>query len=283
MDTVCHGKQWDVLLVQKGGRVQGALPYLIGQKLGIKYILQPRLTPFSGPWLDSGLSRDDQRSVLSDLCEQLGQLHVGLYGQCWSPTVQDHLPFHWAGYKETTRYTYRFNSLADPDALMAAAARGRRRNLQAVQEALSTIDQQFPADQFVQLHRQYFERHKGQELVPGDVLLRVCQAALGKHQALLWALRDKQQQPVVASLVVFDSHCAYALASAIGSDAPANCKTYLVWQLVKHLSVLTQAFDFEGSMEQGTEQFYRSFGAVQTPYHYVFRSRIPLGNRLLGV
>ena len=40
METVCEGKEWDVLLSQKESRIEGALPYLIGYRMGLRFIVQ---------------------------------------------------------------------------------------------------------------------------------------------------------------------------------------------------------------------------------------------------
>ena len=61
--------------------------------------------------------------------------------------------------------------------------------------------------------------------------------------------------------------------SAVAEGAPANAQTCLDWQMIRHLATLTEAFDFEGSMEQGGEYYYRSFGTVQTPYFEIARCR----------
>lgn len=62
MESVCCGKRWDVLLAERDGRICGALPFLCGSKFGMRYVLQPQLTMFTGPWLaadaDSGVLAD---------------------------------------------------------------------------------------------------------------------------------------------------------------------------------------------------------------------------------
>ena len=63
METVCAGKQWDVMLAEKDGTVQGALPFLHGKKMGLKFILQPQLTPWNGPWLHPSLDFAGRRRV----------------------------------------------------------------------------------------------------------------------------------------------------------------------------------------------------------------------------
>ena len=36
METVCAGKEWDVLLSERDRVIEGALPYLIGRKFGLR-------------------------------------------------------------------------------------------------------------------------------------------------------------------------------------------------------------------------------------------------------
>ncbi len=275
METVCKGKEWDVLLSERDGRIEGALPYLIGRKFGLKYILQPQLTQFCGPWYNCPENVDRiefEHRVGSDLAAQLNALKAHICLMHFSPTVTDWLPFHWAGYRQSTRYTYRFPSIADLDCLIAQASRARRQNLADVEKACS-IDTDFSPKEFATMHRDYFERKKGGDLLSQEFIERVCHNALERKQALLWALRDTDSHPVNVSFVVYDDRCAYALMSAIAPDAPRNSQTYLFWQMIRHLSSLTQAFDFEGSMDKGNEYFYRTFGATQAPFFEISRFR----------
>ena len=114
MDTVCHGKQWDVLLAeQSNGFIDGALPYLIGNKFGLRYILQPQLTQFSGPWFNhhplTGDPAEFEHHVGEQLVAQLDALNTHICLMHFSPSITDWLPFYWHGYRQTTRYTYRFD------------------------------------------------------------------------------------------------------------------------------------------------------------------------------
>ncbi len=283
METVCEGKQWDVLLSQRDGHIEGALPYLIGRKFGMKYILQPQLTQICGPWYnhpDTQLVQqssnqaiiDFEHRIGGDLAAQLNALGARVCIMHFSPTVTDWLPFRWAGYQQTTRYTYRFTSIAAPDALFAAASRGRKQNMADV-ESCCTLDIHFDPSQFARMHCEYFERKKGEDLLSQELIEHVCRTALERGQGLLWALRNTEGKPVNVSFVVYDDRCAYALMSAITPEAPRNSQTYLFWQIIRHLSGKTQAFDFEGSMDKGNEYFYRTFGTTQTPFFEVSRFR----------
>ena len=279
MEAVCRGKQWDVLLAcRDDGTVEGALPYLHGRRLGLSYVLQPELTQYSGPWYNhpEGLSAsariDFENRVGSALAKQLDRLKINLFQQRFSPGITNWLPFHWKGYRQTTRYTYRFPSIADPDALMQQASGARRKNLSNLQRECTVDSQMSPAD-FAQMHADYWQRKGGGDVLRRDFIEHICTTALHRGQGLLWALRDASGSALCAAFVAYDSRCAYALLSAVAEGAPANAQTCLDWQMIRHLATLTEAFDFEGSMEQGGEYYYRSFGTVQTPYFEITRCR----------
>ena len=77
-----------------------------------------------------------------------------------------------------------------------------------------------------------------------------------------------------ARFAVYDSRCAYSLMSAHDNALHKNGHSEtLFWDLIKFLSDKTVAFDFEGSMDEGIEFFYRSFGARQTPFFEICKSR----------
>ena len=272
MDTVCIGKQWNVLLCENNGQIEGALPYLCGRRWGLQYILQPQLTQYCGPWYNLPKNVDKaefEHRVGGDLAKQLKELGANIIVQHFSPEVTDWLPFHWEGFCQTTRYTYRLPSLSNPEQLVHDASRARRRGMDEV-ASLYLVDKNFDAQQFAEMHQAYYDR-RGGDLLGKSFVQHVCQTALEQNHALLWALRDERNEVICASFVVYDTKCAYALMSAMSSQHHPNAKTYLFWQIINHLATYTQSFDFEGSMDKGVEFFYRSFGAVQVPYFEVSR------------
>ena len=283
METVCKGKHWDVLLAGDDVHVSGAMPFLYGKKLGLKYILQPQLTPWSGPWLRPGMDFEERHATLGALAAALRNQKAALCMQCFSPEISDWQPFHCQGFRQTTRYTYRFSSLADPDTLYRKASRLRRRYDKAV-EAVCVVDEHLALDKFVPFHIDYYRRRGEKDLIGEDLLRRVVTTACGRNQGLLWGLRSREDNSLQAAwFVAYDERCAWSLLLAIGKEAPKGAMSYLMWQVLRRLSTLTQSFDFEGGMDPNLAFFYRCFGTEQTPYHCVYRSRLPFLERLLHI
>ena len=278
METVCEGKQWDVQFSEDG--ICGAMLFLYGKKFGLKYTLQPQLTPWCGPWVVPGLDEKTRRYTIAALAAAMRRRHFALYMQCLPPGMADWQPFQEAGFKHTTRYTYRFDPLPEPSALRNLAAKERRKGIEAVEKAY-TVDRNVGVDEFADFHISYWERRSGKDLLNREFIQRVCSTALGRGQALLYGLRDKEGTLMAARFVVFDSHCAYSLLSALHAGALRNSMTLLVWTMLADLHGRTKAFDFEGGMDPGIGHFYHSFGTTKTEIPCIYRSRIPFGKKLL--
>ena len=70
-----------------------------------------------------------------------------------------------------------------------------------------------------------------------------------------------------AIYIVWDANSAYYLLG--GSDPnfrSSGANSLLLWEAIKFASGVTKRFDFEGSMIEPIERYFRGFGATQKPY-----------------
>ena len=265
MEAVCEGKRWDVLLVHdKGGRIVAAMPYLIGSKMGLRYVLQPQLTQYSGPWYRVE-SQEEEMEAGKALAQQIKALRLAYFQQNFSPQVTNWLPFYWAGYRQTTRYTYRIDDISDPQRVFEGFDPSRRqRQIRRTEGVLHPVE--VTPERFVEFHADYWARRGERDLLTAPFMLRVIGAALGRGQGLLLGLEDGDGVLQGARFVVNDNRCAYSLLSALGEGHPNGTSARLFFEIIKRLSGSTRAFDFEGSMDPGIGQSYRLYGTRQVPY-----------------
>jgi len=56
----------------------------------------------------------------------------------------------------------------------------------------------------------------------------------------------------------------------MGGGAPdlrnSGATSLCMWEAIQFAATVTKSFDFEGSMLETVERFFRAFGAKQTPY-----------------
>lgn len=322
MEAVCAGKQWDVALVfgtpqgkrfsltrQEGDIIVVALPYLIGRRMGMRFIIQPQLTQYNGVWYNyrfltetlklrcacqpdkftsceytESERLDFEKRATEPLLEHLSRLKLAYYQQNFSPDVTNWLPFHWGGYRETLRYTYRIEDLSDMDAVFARFdVHHRAAKIRSAEKVLHT-DFDLSPKAFAQFHKDYWTARGQGDILPSHLIERTCQSAIERGQGAIVSVRDKDGELMGARFVVWDNRCSYSLLSALNiGKTPNGTSPLLFWEALKLASSKGEhmAFDFEGSMDEKIEQSYRLYGATQTPYHQIFRSNSVIFTHLM--
>lgn len=277
-EAVCRGKRWDVLLAERRGRVCGAWPHLCGRKLGLRYVLQPQMTMFSGPWLADGTDGD----VLDELLLRFAARRDAVAMVRCAPSFGGAEAFVRHGWRETERHSFRFERLLPLQELMTGASQLRRRDFGRNAERL-TLDWAVPPAEMAALHDSQYRRQGQRDLLHTDFMTHVAAEAVAHGNGVVAGVRDANGVLHAAVFVAYDSRCAYLLLLARGAEAPRNAMAYLVWRTVEWLTPRTQMFDFEGGAEEGVGEYYRSFGAQPVAFKQFMRCRLPLADKILGL
>src|SRR5699024_787057 len=99
---------------------------------------------------------------------------------------------------------------------------------------------------------------------------RVFEASTSRNQGQLFVARDARKNIHAALFLVWDQHSAYYLmGGASGRFRTSGAQSLLMWEAIKFASDKTNKFDFEGSMLEPVERFFRGFGARQKPYFQI--------------
>lgn len=268
--TVATPEQWDVAIVQSGNEVQAFMPYFKKRKLQFDIITVPPLTPYMGPWIHypegqkEGTRLSFEKKMMEQLIKQLPK--TDKFIQYFHPEITNWLPFYWNGFEQTTRYTYVIDNLSDSEKLFSNLQGNIRREIAKGQKSLTV----FECDEVDTLHQLKVKdfRAKGNELNYSSTYFNKIYAELkNKNSCKTWIAQDKQGNSVASLLLVWDHESAYYLAGAVDPDNKnTGAMSLLMWTAILFSSSVTNAFNFEGSMIEPVERFFRSFGAKQTPY-----------------
>lgn len=275
LDTVA-GENWDVVLVEKGGDVVAAMPYAWKQRYGFTVISQPPLTQTLGPWVKptnakyaKRLSRE--KDLMEALVDQLPSYHQ--LSQNWHFQQTNWLPFYWKGFSQTTRYTYRITDLPGKgeDEIWSAFQQNIRTDIKkASNRERLVIRDDLPIESFYDLNAMVFRR-QGKKMPYTKSFIKHLDMAAKEHGCRkVLVAEDDQGRHHAGVYIVWDENSAYYIMGGGNPDLRNSGATSLcMWEAIKFASTVTQNFDFEGSMLQPVERFFRSFGAVQTPYFNV--------------
>lgn len=275
LDAVA-GDNWDVVLATKGEQIIGALPYTTRQKWGFSLLTQPKLTQTLGPWVrPSQKSYPKQlayeKDVLGTLADKLP--HCAHYAQNWHCSQLNWLPFYWRGYQQTTRYTYRLNLQTEKETLWKDLQQNIRGDIRKAKERVGVKVKEGTLNDFLSLNRMVFDRQNQPvpytpEFVRG---LDVAASQRGARDCLIAVDPDGRHH--AGAYIVRSGNTAYYL---MGGGDPAlrssGATSLVLWDAICRQPDAIEVFDFEGSMIEPIERFFRAFGAVQTPYFSVSRT-----------
>ena len=83
---------------------------------------------------------------------------------------------------------------------------------------------------------------------------------------------SSNNDPLAASFLVWDNSSTYYIISGYNESRKLGGSNLLMWESILYGSKKAPVFDFEGSMNQGIESFFRSFGGQQTPYFEISKT-----------
>lgn len=281
LDAVA-GDNWDAVIACKGSRVVGSLPFISRRRFGFTLLTQPKLAQTLGPWIrPSNKSYPNalsyEKDVLTALAEALPPYDY--YRQNWHCEQQNWLPFYWRGFEQSTRYTYRLNGLDDEKLLWSGFKENIRREIRKARNRYEiAVRPADTLDEFLQLNQMTFKRQGRRVPYSNELVERIDQAAVARSARDCLVAVDPQGHVHAGAYVVRHSDTAYYL---MGGGDPALRKSgatsLVMWEAIRNQPESVDIFDFEGSMIEPIERFFRAFGAKQVPYLRVWR----VGSRLL--
>lgn len=276
LDSVA-GENWDVVIVEKGNEIHASMPFLLKKKYGVTIITQPALTQNLGPWLRPSdakyakrLSRE--KELMNQLISQLPKHHH--FQQNWHFSRENWLPFYWHGFSQYTRYTYQLTSLNDLERVMSGFQENIRREIKkASGRAKITVVEDASLDEFIELNRLVFSR-QGMRMPCSPAFIRkIDDAASERGQRKIFIAKDELGTPHAGLYLIWDNDSAYYLMGGGDPKLRSSGATSLcMWKAIQFASTVSKSFDFEGSMIEPIERFFRAFGAKQVPYFHISKT-----------
>jgi Acetyltransferase (GNAT) domain len=276
LDAVAPG-QWGAAEVKRGDQVVARLPYMHRRRLGLTTIGQPPFTQVLGPWLapmEGKYARrvETEKKLLTQLVESLPPFDF--FRQSLSPSLTNWLPFYWAGFEATVRYTYRITDLTDLDRVRSEFQEQVRRGIKKAENAVE-IDHDFSLEDLLRLNEQTYARQGVKSPDDPDLIRRLDAACAARGARRIIGAVDAEGRTHAALYVVWDERALYALINARDPELQTfGSNTLLYWEAIKLASEVSQLFDFEGSMLEPIEHFFRGFGGRQTPYFSISKAGI---------
>ncbi len=276
LDAAAGEDNWDVQLVEEDGNIKACIPYIIKTKAFLKSMGMPDYTPYLGAWIrnnpigSSDEAIKNEQSILSQLLGKLPKFdkyHVKLSTEILSADAFANLDF-----KKTDCYTYVLNNIQDHTNILNGFKPANRSKIKQAEGKIEIIESNDLPALFniceLSMKRQNLD-------IPYSYkrLEKIYKAAKAENSVQILLAKDEEERIHAGALLVWDKKRAYYL---MGGNDPElrkhGANTLLIWKAIKFCSEHVDTFDFEGSMIESIEKFFKSFGAVRQSYYLVTKT-----------
>lgn len=264
------------ILWEKGG-VQAYWPMESRSKFGLKILNTPDLAPYLGPWFDfpKDVGMAKRETYLKEGVEALMQQlpdHDVLLARI-HPDFEYFLPFVWQGCQLSPRVTYRLPADLDLDHVTHGMRSNVKRNLKKAGSIVETREGN-SVDPLWELGLKTFERQEEKPHFHREDLHRIYEACIHRNSVKLIEAVDEKGSLHSTAMFLKDAERVYYYKG--GSDPElreSEAFSAVLWEGIKWSRELGLEFDFEGSMIEPVERFFRSWGARRTVYYELRRFR----------
>lgn len=281
LDAVCGAEAWNVVLAEKGGKLVGSLPYTTEKRRGFHVSSMPRLTQFLGPNIVYPPDQKKhyarlswEKEIVGSLLEQLP--NFSHFSQALDRKLFNALPYYWHGFQNQLLYTYVIPNSLDIDVDKALHSKVRSKIKQNVKNGIS-VHQGITMEEFYSINKQTFERQGRPIPYSLEFVENIHSRCLENNSVTTMYARNADGVITSAAFFVHDFENTYYLMGGINKDfTRSSGMESVLLEAIKLSLEKGRNFDFEGSMVESIESFFRSFGAIQTPYIMVTKTNSKL-------
>lgn len=283
IDAVTEGNWHAVFSYTKDGKeIRGAMPFYKTKIYKLFKIIQmPKQTQVIGCWLNYPKNQkltskySFEKDVMTDLIEKLP--NVDYFMQRFHYTLNNWLPFYWKGFKQTTQVTYVLDDLNNLEKVYNNFRSNIKTDIKKAQKTLTVVSEE-NIEKFYEINILTFRRQNTKPKYSLEFLKKLHKEIQKREQGKIYFAKDKDNNIHAAIYIVWDKKSAYYMWGGGNPDfRNSGAHSLLMWQAIQDCSQSVNRFDFEGSMIEPVERFFRAFGAKQIQYNKIYK----FNNKLL--
>jgi hypothetical protein len=264
LDTVAQNS-WGEVTVKEGEEVVARLPYVI--KKG--KICMPPLTQTLGPWIKTEYREykpgntqfSKQKEIITDLISKLPK-HSS-FKMCFDSANSYILPYRWLGFHFTPAFSYRIPDLSDLSLVYTLFNKTAKKNIKYASNKVKVIESEDP-ENMIDLLVKTFDNQSRTMPIEKTLLKKIVENSIKRDAGKLFVAIDKKNNIHSSGFFLYDKNvCYYLLGGTDPKFRSSGSQSLILWNAIQFSATVSRTFDFEGSMVEGIENFFRQFGGNQ--------------------
>ncbi|MGA1979758.1 MAG: GNAT family N-acetyltransferase [Sedimentisphaerales bacterium] len=220
----------------------------------------------------SGKGRDLKYKIDREIISNMSGWKIWSYS--FHPNFKNWLNFYWSRYKQTTRYTYQIDFSKTSD-FRANYGEKVKSPLRAARKAELVVDD-IDAAAFAEVNEKTYKGKGGRQPYSRKRLVNLLNQLSEQKCLCMKSAKDREGNIHSVAAIVYDRRSANLILN--GTD-PAyrqfGGNSMLIDFMIEFASKKCGIFDFEGSMHEQIEKFYRGFGGELVPYYLIYKANLP--------
>ena len=267
LDIVAPGKWKELFVFDKNGEI------IARQAIAFdgNRVYMPKMTQTMGIWMSKNVNGDygAQKRILQDLKEQMKvfrYIHFSL-----APENQYVLPYLWFQYSIEPRFTYRINDLTNLEKLYEGLNKTAKKNIKAAKNKVS-ISYEINFTELWEMLNATFKAQNRKNPMSKQLVYDIVTMCEREQSGKYICAKDKEGNIHSCAYFVYDENvCYYLLGASDVKYRASGAQSLVLWEGIRFASEHSKVFDFEGSMIEGIENFFRQFNCENTVYYDVYK------------
>ncbi|MEA3492575.1 MAG: GNAT family N-acetyltransferase [Campylobacterota bacterium] len=280
LDSVCGVDNWDVVILEKGGNIFATMPYVLIKRLNLVTIGHPMLTQTMGIYFKYPKNQkyykklSFEKEMIEKILKELPSFDR--FSQSFDYTHTNLLPFHWAGFEIKVNYTYVVENISIEELEKTLETDIRRRRRKAFEVGIEVYESE-DIKKFYELNEMTFKR-QGRDIPYSFEFIENLYSRCKQNNAVkMFFAKDKEGVVIAGNFLIYDENRVYYLMGGIDPNyKDLGGMDVVQFESIKFALASNRKFDFEGSMIESIEKYFRSFGAVQKPYFNISKTNSKL-------
>lgn len=273
LNTVAPGR-WKEIVIEKDGKIAARWAFCSYKSR----IIMPVLTQTCSPWflLDVKKSERENNEYMKPIINELLE-KVNSYKSIsimLDSTIGYFLPFYWNGFHITPMITYQISALNNLETVFNNFSKNIRRDIKSAEKKLH-ISYEFSAEILYSIMEKTFSEQKRKYPIDRGVIDNIIQNSREHNAGQMISAIDADGNVHAAAFFLYDKRrCYYLIGGKDPSYKNSNGLTLVIWEGIKFASTVSEIFDFEGSMIEGIENYFRRFAGKPVVYYHITRQNM---------
>ena len=265
LDAVCGHNNWDVILYKNKSEIIAFYTYFKKKKFCLNLATVPYLSLLNGPYIhDKNISinkiHDIQYYFINSIRDK-SFININT-----DENLVNLLPYIWDGYTQTSRISYSIDLTRHISFIYENLGRNIKYDIDKSKNKFNNrVTYNIDINEFYEI---LYLSYKSKGIVyhhSFELICNILKSSAQNNSLITVGITNESGKLICANVLIISGNRAYYL---IGASMPSfkhqGISSHCMWESIIASKCLCSIFDFEGSMIQGIEKYFRSFGS--TPY-----------------